>query len=120
MAPSSNSTDPGGSPAARLTHPSQSVRRIALRDLAARADFAPIIDAMERGTLEDDEKTLVLAARLLAESGSACAGRDTQAARATRAMAALARVRDNPLTPARAYHAALLAHDTIEATIRRA
>ncbi|MBX3409387.1 MAG: hypothetical protein KF859_05825 [Phycisphaeraceae bacterium] len=104
----SNSGDLFGTPRHRLTHPSPRVRAIALRDLAASGDHAAIIAALQQGDLGTDESTLVLAARLLSGVAS------------PEAMAALARVRDDPSTPPRAFHAALLAHDTIEQALRRA
>jgi hypothetical protein len=86
----------------RLVSADDRVRRIAVRDLAAAGQegLAAIVDRLPA---ETDERTKILMVRVLGE------------ARFVPAMAALARVRDDPATPAALFHAAILAHDRAEA-----
>jgi len=88
--------------AERLLHPEGSVRRVAAMDLAAIGTRAALVLLMTHLALEDDERAIVLIARALAAHGYGPARR------------LLATVRDDPETPARAYHAALVAHDRLE------
>ena len=88
--------------AERLLHAEAAVRRVAVMDLAATGTRAALVLLMTHLALEDDERAMVLIARALASGGYAPARRT------------LAMVRDDPGTPARAYHAALVAHDRLE------
>jgi hypothetical protein len=87
--------------AARLKSPDAKVRRVAVIDLAS-AGVAGLSVLLEHLPGEPDEKAAVLIIRKLGE------------ARFGTARAVLARLRDDPGTPVKVYHAAVLAHDQIE------
>jgi hypothetical protein len=87
--------------AARLKSPDAKVRRVAAIDLASAGE-AGLSALLEHLPGEADEKTALLIIRRLGE------------ARFAAARAVLARLRDEPGTPVKVYHAAVLAHDAIE------
>ena len=68
----------------------------------ARAGEAAVLALLAHLPGEADEKTSLIVIRALAEAGTA------------EALPVLARLRDNPATPIRIYHAAVLGHDRIE------
>lgn len=88
---------------ARLGSPEPGVRRVAVHDLSTRDDsrvFGALLVHLAR---EQDEKTAVLVIRSLAR------------ARVRRAMPVLLGLYQNPSTPVRVAHAAILAHDALAA-----
>jgi len=82
----------------RLGADDASVRRIAARDLA-RAGDAGLRAICERLAIEPDEKTSLLMVRLVSRFAGA--------------RAVLERLRDDPASPVRVYHACLIAVDAM-------
>jgi hypothetical protein len=87
--------------AARLKSSDPKVRRVAAIDLGAAGE-AGLSVLLEHLPREADEKAALLIIRRLGE------------ARLAAARAVLARLRDDPKTPVKVYHAAVLAHDAVE------
>jgi hypothetical protein len=87
---------------ARLKSPSAPVRRVAAMDLLQQGSEEALCALLEHLLGEADEKCAVLIVRGLGK------------AEYIPARGALARLRDNPATPIRVYHAAILANDRLE------
>jgi hypothetical protein len=83
--------------AARLKSPDAKVRRVAAMDLAGAGELGVLLEHLP---FEGDEKAAILIIRRV------CA--------VATARSVLAALRDDPKTPVRVYHAAVLAHDRLE------
>jgi HEAT repeat protein len=84
----------------RLRSPEASVRRIAAMDLARTGEERALLAVCEQLEAEKDEKSALAMIRLVA--------------RFAPARRILMRLRDDPSTPVRVYHAALIAADGLE------
>jgi HEAT repeat protein len=88
--------------AQRLEHASRAVRSVAALDLCRSSDPQALDILLAHLARESEEKITVVIVRRLAEAGHAPA------------RPVLAALRDDPRTPIRLYHAAVLACDRLE------